>query len=286
MQGPAQRHRREAQGKLGVTLGPAGRCRDGRGDAPLLGLSVDEVEEQAFSLVGRGLDAPVLAGPHDQLDVPGTTREQLVEVAFAVRHRRDAARLRQHRAGLTSPVDPALQFLGLRLALPTRRTHAFGPVPHLHRHQAQKSATAGFNRQHRVKQQSPRCAALADDAVTGRRRTSTAQRQFAGILDRHDVPARRPISRQSAGVPRHLLHRHRPVPQQTREPHLPRPRSPKSADARPGLQHQRRMQQGPPFCSRRSPKPPRPYSIPDIQLSARCASDRESNCLTPRNYDV
>jgi hypothetical protein len=40
------------------------------------------------------------------------------------------------------------------------------------------------------------------------------------------------------------------------ELHLPRPRTGQPADARTRPLHQRRVQQGPPFSSRKSPNPP------------------------------
>src|SRR6266849_2271805 len=70
-----------------------------------------------------------------------------------------------------------------------------------------------------------------------------------------------------------LVRRYRIVAQKPRELHLPTAFAGKPADTGAWPLNQCRVQIGPPFCRRQSPNRPRPYSMPDINVSRESSID-------------
>src|SRR4051794_10129652 len=78
----------------------ASRCgRDVHRKPTLLRRAIDEPVQEIASHVRTTLDPPIMVGSNQQIDILGTARKVLVDVAFPVRHIGDAVRHSQHLAG-------------------------------------------------------------------------------------------------------------------------------------------------------------------------------------------
>ena len=100
-----------------------------------------------------------------------------------------------------------------------------------------------------VQQQSAQRATLADRTITVLSRPTATQRQFARVLNDHDIAVGNPCGCARSRMAYHLASRHSVIAQKAREPHLLRPSSRKPTDTRAGALDKRRMQGGPPFSS-------------------------------------
>ena len=283
----AQHDRSEAQRKFGNPRRAAGSRRDVHGKPALFRQTVDEGEQTGRrGILALGLDAPVLAGPHDQIDVGGALGELLIDVAFPVRHNGDLRGLAQYLAGPRRALDPALGFF-VRRRPPAPRLRPALAVPYLDMDKADERSAGGVHRQHRMQQKPSHRAALADRAEPVGTRPPPPQCQLAGVLDRHHLAAGDAARRGRAGGHRHLAGRHRSIAQKAAELDLPRPSAGQPPDARTRLRHQRCVQQGPPFCRRRSPNRPSPNSTPAIDPSRKITSpSTESVFSVVRNQHV
>src|SRR5262249_336316 len=81
-----------------------------------------------------------------------------------------------------------------------------------------KRTSPSLKRQTDMQQQSAQRPALADRAITIRPRPPTSQRQFAGILNHHDVAPADPRGRARHRVAHHLLGRHSVMAQKAPKP--------------------------------------------------------------------
>jgi hypothetical protein len=191
---------------------------------------------------------PVMAGPHQQIHPRRPAGKVLVDVGLPVgdhRHLLRPATPRRSRLGAAQPARTLLLGEGAGLALHLLPALA---AQHLAVQQAQNRPALRLNRQRRVHHD------RALPAVVAHR---------AGILDRQNVQPGRARRGRHRRLGHHLRHAHLVVAQQPRDAHLSGAAAAEQAHRHPTLADfdQSPMQKGPPFFSRASPNPPRPYSI-------------------------
>ena len=102
--------------------------------------------------------------------------------------------------------------------------------------------------------------------------------QTGGVLDHQDMPPARLPQRPGARCRDHLLRRHAPIVEKSRQTHLAGAVDPEPANADPAAaaRHQPGQQKGPPFCRRRSPNPPRSSLIAETSNRKSPAIDSET----------
>ena len=236
--------RTKTNGKHSLARLTARRRRQDRLQASGFGLPGKPVEQQT-ALV----NTPVLRGPDQKRRLGWAQRKQLVDVAFPVSDHRDlqGTRCRKIRCCLCT-VEPAPRRLVGKIALlaPFLQTAFAGEE--INPQKPQDRAGLGINGNRRMDIQS-----VSATAVSGRRR----------ILDRQDMQTSNTSRRLRRSRGRDLLRRHLPIAQKTGEAHFPGPVATQRAHRDPALSHldQTSMKKGPLFSSRRSVKPPKPYSI-------------------------
>jgi hypothetical protein len=186
------------------------------------------------------------------------SRPFLIDIALAITDFGHHLRLVQNRLGGLCCAQPPLRFLLGQRSVPVVNTHPAIACPYPARGQARNAARFGINTQHRVQQNTaPR--PLADLAQAATALPGRREIEFAGVLDRQNMPARAALRKLRAPAIEQRLNRHPRIGQKARKtdnPTASATRQTPQAGAR--ARHHSREQQTPLFARRSSPKSPSP----------------------------
>src|SRR6185503_3871586 len=265
---PLQRHRTKAHSKGGDTLLAPRRRGNDYFDAARFRQAVDIGEQRARRIVVITLNATILPGAHDQINMTGSRGKLLINVALAIGDDCFAQCLAQKRARARHDIQPSLGFFLAHLARMTIFNRAATlPVPDLGLQRANQLACDLVKHQAYMQQQATRSTASPDRAKAFLLASLASERHFRCVLNNNHLAANHTLRRLRRSGSRHLLRRHSLIVQEALELNLPS--SPTSQSTNVGARpfHEGLMQQGPPFCSRRSPNRLRPKSIPLVSAT-------------------
>lgn len=147
----------------------------------------------------------------------GPAGEQIVDVAFPIRHHRDQRRLGQPVRRDLGPRQPPARLLLIRRAMLPMRELARDAVHHDAVHQPDHSSPLGIHRQHRMQEQ-PQVLAVARRAKSPLARPVGGEMQLRRVLDRQHMATGRALPAQPSRRRQHLLRRHRGVGQKPAKP--------------------------------------------------------------------
>ena len=205
---PAQTHRAEAQGDRGLPLRPRPARRHADRGAVLF-LPAPHPRGQQAAVGQRA----ILRRAAQQMGRRRILREQAINIALAVHHRRDLRRRAQQVGRHLRPVQPAARLLLLRRPAAPVRHLARGAVQHGAVQHTDHPAIGRIHRQDRMQEQADiRAVAARAEAALARR--VGRKMQLGRVLDRQHVPPRGASGAHTPGSRQHLHRGHRRIGQE------------------------------------------------------------------------
>src|SRR5262245_9688882 len=236
------------------------------GSGPLLAARCSRNHPHDLSRHWKGFDSCVERTPVHQLTIARRAGKRLnplraqgkylVDVAFSIHDRRQRSSLAQPFRGNFNLTKPAVGFLLLKCPPTILLAAASDTIPHLDIDKPKQTATGAIYRNHRMDQNTPGRSTASHRPKARRPQLTAAQCDLAGIMDHHDITARRSFAGARAHCRGHLHYTHPLVAQKPMELHLATALAGQSANAASLALHQRTVKLRPPFSRRRSPNRP------------------------------